>query len=336
MKKKLVAALLAGVMVLAAGCGSAGKVTVGQYKGLEVTNVSEETLQGEIDAMLEAHATLEVVDREAADGDTVNINYAGTKEGVAFEGGTDDSEDGTDLKLGSNSFIDGFEDGLIGSVAGETRELDLTFPENYSNAELAGQAVVFTVTVNEVKETVIPELTDAFIAENFEEYASVQEYTDALRASLNENSHQQQIIQKLMENSTVEKYDEKAVEEDKQNLISSYTSYASMYSSYLGIDAQTALYYFFGFESTEALETYAGEYAYELEKQDMILAEIAKQENITVSKEEYAEKAVEYAEMYGFESVEALEAQNGKELIEEVIVSEKVMDFLVENAVVTE
>lgn len=336
MKKKFMAALLAGVMVLAVGCGSAGKVTVGEYKGLEVTSVTEDAVQAEIDSMLQSYATLEVVDRAAEDGDTVNINYVGKKDGVAFDGGTDDSEEGTDLTLGSNTFIDGFEDGLIGALAGEIIDLNLTFPENYSNTELAGQAVVFTVTVNEVKETVVPELTDAFVAKNLGDYTTVQEYTDALRTSMNESTYRQQILESIMDSSTVEKYDEKAVETEKQNMIASYQSYAEMYASYLGIDAQTALYYFFGFETTEALESYAGEYAYELEKQDMVLAKIAELENITVSDEVYAEKAAEFAAQYGYESVEAMEEDNTKELLLEIITSEVVMEYLVKQAVVVE
>lgn len=339
MKKRIMAAVLTGMMVFAVGCGSsnAGKITVGQYKGLEVTSVTEDDVQAEIKAVLDDYATLELVDRAAQEGDTVNINYVGTQDGVAFEGGTDDSEEGTNLELGSNAFIDGFEDGLIGAVAGEVRELNLTFPDPYqNNPDLAGQAVVFTVTVNTVKETIVPELTDEFVSEYIGGYTTAQEYVDSIRETLNTNTYRQQILESLMDSSTVEEYDENAVKTEKENMVNSYKSYAEMYASYLGLDTDTALYYFFGFENTEALETYAGEYAYELEKQDMIMDAIAKEEGIEITDEIYEEKAAALATQYGYETIEAMETDNTVELIKEIILSELVMNYLIEQAVIVE
>ena len=189
MKKKLMAVLLVAMMVLAAGCGNKGKVTIGEYKGLALTSVSEADLETEIKSMLESLAELVEVDRAAVDGDTVNINYVGLLNGEAFEGGTDDSETGHDLVLGSNSFIDGFEEGLIGAVAGDKIELNLIFPENYGKEELNGQAVVFQVTVNAVKESVVPEFTDELLAEKIPEYPTVDAYTTALRENMNRNTY---------------------------------------------------------------------------------------------------------------------------------------------------
>ena len=222
------AVLLAGMMVLAAGCGKEGNVVVGQYKGLALTSVSEATVEAEIATMLEeTFAELQTADCAAEEGDTVNINYVGMKDGVAFEGGTDDSEEGHNLVLGSGSFIDGFEDGLIGAVAGEERDLNLTFPENYGNTDLAGQAVVFHVTVNEVKEEVVPELTDAFVAENFPKYTTVAEYKAAYQEGLNYESYYSQITEQLMASSEVKEYNEAEVQEEKQALIEQYSSIAS-------------------------------------------------------------------------------------------------------------
>ena len=124
MKKKLMAVLLVAMMVLA-GCATKGKVTIGEYKGLALTSVSQEEVDAELDAMLQSYAELVEVDRAAKEGDTVNINFVGLLNGEPFEGGTDESEAGYDLVLGSNSFIDGFEDGLIGAVKGEKRDLNL-------------------------------------------------------------------------------------------------------------------------------------------------------------------------------------------------------------------
>lgn len=333
MKKKLMAALLAGMMILAAGCGNKGKVTIGEYKGLALTSVSQEDVDAEIQTMLESLAELVEVDRAAVEGDTVNIDYEGVKDGVAFEGGTAEAYD---LKLGSNSFIDGFEDGLIGAKKGETHDLNLIFPENYSNADLAGQAVVFHVTVNAVKETQIPELTDELIAEQVPEYPTVAEYTEALRENMNYSAYYEQATEQLMASSEVQKYNEAEVLLRKEMLISEYTSYADYYGAYYGLDTETAIMYFLGFESMEAFEEEMGKYAYEVEKNSMIIAEIAKLEGIEVSDEEYTTKATEMAEYYGYEDVAEFEEANGKDNITDSILSELVMDFIIENAVITE
>ncbi len=330
MKKKIMAALLAGVMMLT-GCSSEGKITVGEYKGLAITEVSQATVDEEIQEMLESNAELVEVQRAAEDGDTVNIDYVGTKDGVAFDGGT---ATGSDLVLGSDSFIDGFEDGLIGAVAGEVRDLNLTFPENYSNADLAGAAVVFTVTVNSVKETVLPELTDEFIAEKSTQHKTVAEYTEALREALNYQSFYEQITEQLMASSTVEKYNEAVVLQEKQAQIDYYTSYATYYGSYYGLDELTSIQYFLGFETEEAFHEEMGEYAYEVVKNEMIVREIAKAEKIEVTDEIFDTKAAEYAEAYSYEDVASFLEAYPEEDVRLSILAELVMDFLIDNAVI--
>lgn len=333
MKKKMMAVLLAGVMVLAAGCAKEGKVTVGEYKGLTLTSVSQEEFDAEIQAMLEENSELVKVDRAAADGDTVNIDYVGLKDGVAFEGGT---AEGYDLTLGSNSFIDGFEEGLVGTYAGEQIDLNLTFPLDYSNTDLAGQAVVFQVTVNEVKETQVPELTDEFVAELFPNYPTVAEYTEALRKAMNDNAYYEQVTEQLMASSEVLEYNEAEVILQKEQLIAEYTSYAEYYGSYYGLDTETAIMYFLGFESTAAFEESMGDYARDVVKNAMIIKAIAKAEGLELTKKEYKEKALEYAPNYGYEDVKSFEEAYGKDVIEESILAEKVMLFIIDNAVITE
>lgn len=338
MKKKMIAAVLAGMMILATGCGSsAGKVKIGEYKGLELTGVTQEAVDTEIQAMLEYYSELVEVDRAAAEGDTVNINYVGLLDGVAFAGGTDDSEAGTDLELGSGSFIAGFEDGLIGVVAGEQRDLNLTFPDPYqNNPDLAGKAVVFQVTVNAVKELQVPELNEELLAEVAPTYKTVDEFLTALQETLNLESYYEQITNTLMESCEVEKYNEADVEERKERLINEYTTYAQYYGANYGLDAETSIMYFLGFESMDAFKEAMGEYAYEVEKNAMIMNEIAKLENITVSDEEYAASVEEMATYYGYEDVATFEEDNGKDIIVLNMLSEKVMEFIVENAVISE
>lgn len=336
MKKKMMAVLLAGIMVLSAGCGKEGKVTVGEYKGLALTNVSQETVDKEIQAMLESYAELVEVDRAAVEGDTVNINYVGLKDGVAFEGGTMDAEEGTDLELGSGSYIEGFEEGLIGAVAGEKRDLNLTFPEDYGKEELNGQAVVFQVTVNAVKESVVPELTDAFLAEKYPDYPTVAQFTEALRDEMNMNSYYEQVTEQVMASSEVKKYNEANVLLRKQQLITERLEYAEQAAAYYGLDTAMALLYFVGYESEEALEEAMGEYAYEVEKNAMIIAEIAKLENIEVEDSYYNEQAAGMAEYYGYTDIASFEKAYGKDTIKDAMISELVMQFIIENAVITD
>jgi len=337
MKKKMMAALLAGMMILAAGCGYGAKVTLGEYKGLALTSVTQADVDAEVQSMLEYYAELAEVDRAAVEGDTVNINYVGLLDGVAFEGGTDDSEVGTDLVLGSGNFIDGFEEGLIGAVAGEQRNLDLTFPDPYTNnPDLAGKAVVFQVTVNAVKEMQTPELNEEFLAEAAPTYATVEEFLTALEETLNLETYYDQITTILMDTCEVVKYDEADVAERKERLITEYTTYAEYYGSYYGLDAETSIMYILGFESMEAFEAEMSNYAYEVEKNSMIMSAIAKAENIAVSDEEYNASVGEMATYYGYEDVATFEEDNGKDVIILNMLSEKVMEFIVDNAVISD
>lgn len=314
------------------GSASEAKVTLGQYKGLTLHEVDSEVIQKELHDMMQEYAELVVVERAAKEGDTVNINFVGKKDGVAFEGGTDDSEEGTDLTLGSQLFIEGFEEGLIGAVAGEVRELELTFPEEYGNEDLNGQAVVFTVTVNAVKESMTPELTDEFAAENLP-VDTVDGYVSALRETRNAESFKEQILTALAENSTVENYPADVIENEKQYFKNSYLEYAEVLKSYFGMDDTTALQAM-GFESMEMLESKAEEFAYTTVKRLLILIEIARVENLTFSDEEYQKKALEYAVQNGYEDVASFEAEYGQDNVLEALLVDYVMDYILSQSTI--
>ncbi|MGN0506158.1 MAG: trigger factor [Lachnospiraceae bacterium] len=322
-------------MVAAAGCGKKTQVTLGEYKGIALTRISEATLEQQIQTTLENYAELTEVDRPAEEGDTVNINYTGTQDGVAFEGGTDDSEEGTDLELGSGSFIPGFEDGLIGTSAGDTVDLNLTFPETYSNnPDMAGQAVVFHVTVNAVKASVVPELTDEFVQEN-SDYESVEEYRTSLREAMNEQTFYEQIMESLLASSEVENYPEDRITEEKESFVNYYTMYAQYYGSMLGVDTETALQYF-GIESMQALEETGEQYAYNVVKQQLILEKIAENEKISVSEERYNTEVAVYAEEYGYDTVEEFLENYTEEDVRSAILMDMVMEFCIENAIISD
>lgn len=337
MKKKLSNIILAGVLAVSmlAGCSKEtdSNVVLGQYKGLTLYEVESSIIAEEMHEMLESYAELVEVDRPAAEGDTVNINYVGTKDGVAFAGGTYDKESGYDLELGSDTFIDGFEDGLIGAVAGEVRNLDVTFPETYGNAELAGQAAVFAVTVNAVKESVVPELTDGFVKEKIG-FSTAAEYIFALYNMRNRESYFEQITEALMESSTVKTLSADVVEKEKQSLKDYYLGQAEYYGSMMGADAETALLQLWNFGTMENFDSYCEDYANQVVKNMLILAEIAKIENLTLSNEEYEQRALVYAYDYDYEDVATLEEEIGKDAVVEAVTSDYIMDYIISQSVI--
>ena len=160
-------------------------ITIGQYKGLTLDNsveaVTDDMVDGRVQEELQNKAE-EVTEGTVQNGDIVTINYVGTKDGVAFDGGTANNYE---LTIGSGTFIDGFEDGIIGMKKGQTKDLDLTFPEEYSSEELAGQEVVFKVTLQSFKRA--PELTDDWAAKNTD-CKTAEDYKKEIRKTLEEEA----------------------------------------------------------------------------------------------------------------------------------------------------
>ena len=187
-------------------------VTLGEYKGVSVKKETTVVSDVEVDARVEEErnkqaAEIEVEDRAVVEGDTVNLDYAGTVDGVAFAGGT--AQDQT-LKIGSGSFIPGFEEQMIGMNIGEEKDLQVTFPEKYHAEELAGKAAVFHVKVNSITETQLPALDDDF-AKDISEFDTLEEYKADIRAKLeaqaaekDNNNFTNAVIEKVLENATVE------------------------------------------------------------------------------------------------------------------------------------
>ena len=186
------------------------EVTLGDYKGLEVEKaeavVTDEQVQAELDRMAQNVASTEVVERAAEMGDTANIDFEGFDNGVPFNGGKGENHD---LKLGSGSFVPGFEEQIVGMTAGEEKDIDITFPEDY-HAELAGKAVVFHVKCNKVTATNVPALDDEF-AKDVSEFESLEELKADIRAKALENAQkqidnafEQTAVEKAAENTTVD------------------------------------------------------------------------------------------------------------------------------------
>lgn len=340
MKKRILALIMGLVMVAAlAGCGkeegvSNEKIVISQYKGMDVEDVAvAEVTDTDIESDIQYTITTiaaeiaeehGIKDRAAELGDSVVIDYVGTWNGEAFEGGT-----GTDyvLELGSGTFIDGFEDGIVGHTPGETFDLNLTFPEDYSNnEELAGQDVVFTVTFKAIVPT---ELTDALATYICGTETTVEEYKQQVKESLAasnaetaESEYQSNVLYAVIENCTIEEYPEDELAETISTIESEYS-----WVTYYGLDVASYFETYYGVTVEEvAKERLCWEYAVEL---------IAEKEGITVTLEEYEEKLAEIAESYGYESAEeyetAYEEAYGEGSLKDALLQEIVCEWLVEN-----
>ena len=188
------------------------EVTLGEYKGIAVKKETTEVTDAQVDAKLEEERNkqateVEVDDRAVIEGDTVNLDYCGTVDGVAFAGGT---AEGQTLKIGSHTFIPGFEEQMVGMSIGEEKDLNVTFPEKYHSDELAGKAAVFHVKVNTITATELPALDDDF-AKDISEFDTLDEYKADIRAKLeaqaaerDQNAFTNAVVEKVMENATVE------------------------------------------------------------------------------------------------------------------------------------
>ena len=318
-------------------------VTLGEYKGLEAINTEQPIDEEEVDAYIEYMIAAtggeleEVTDRDVIEnGDVANIDFVGKKDGVAFEGG---SGEGYDLGIGSGSFIPGFEEGLVGVKKGETIDLELTFPENYSSADLAGADVVFTVTVNGIYKELVPEFNDEFVAGlGIENVSTTEEYRSYLKTTMEENEKQYalqdmqtQLLTIATENATVSGRPQGLVDRFYQVNINNMTYNAMMY----GMDLETFVSAYYGMDNeTFEAETLAA--AEESAKQALVCLKIAEEENIVVTEEDVNE-AIEssYAE-YGYASAEDFRATVDMEEYKDSLLLNKIVDFLVENATITE
>lgn len=314
-------------------------VTLGEYKGLTYTlmdtTVSDDEVQEDIDNTLLAHASKEqITDRAAEDGDTVNIDFEGLLDGVAFDGGT---AQGASLTLGSNSFIEGFEEGLVGVKPGEQVSLNLTFPDPYEkNVDLAGKDVVFNVTINYIEgDDITPELDDAFVQElAIENVTTVDAYRDYVREQLKaqkeseaESSRQSELFQKAVENAEVKEYPEELVSQYREE----FNSYYNQYAAYFGLELTDFLTQYMDLTEEEFNEE-ADKYGQEATANMLVLCAIAKAEGVEVTDELYAEKTSEYAQQNGYTDAATLEADYGKGYLKQVIINEKVMEILEKDA----
>ncbi|MCD8336638.1 MAG: trigger factor [Lachnospiraceae bacterium] len=312
-------------------------VVLGEYKGLSIqvdsTEVTDEEVLAEAESLISYSDAVEwLTEGTVQDGDTVDITYVGTMDGEEFDGGSGDYE----LEIGSGTFIDGFEEGLIGVDVGETVDLDLTFPEDYYYTDLAGQDVVFTVTVNSIMS--VPELSDEVVETATDgEYTDVDSYLEYVRSYLEEDADdtwlynvQEALYMALAAGSEITEYPQDLVDYCVDDAVAYYELIASYYSM----------------EYTDFIEAYFGseeEFLGLLEDavedslhQELLLMAVAETEGMEISDEEYQEGLERYAEYYGLETPEEVEAYYTQEDLTRYFLLDKVYEFLQENAVIEE
>lgn len=322
-------------------------VTLGKYSGLQVSlpndyKVTKERVDDYALGMAQYNAQPVYKDtdkKKVEEGDTVNIDYEGKKDGVAFEGGT---ASGYNLTIGSNSFIDGFEEGLVGVKVGQTVDLDLSFPENYPSADLAGAAVVFTVKVNKI---VVEdpdakfELNDEFVRQNYD-CDTVEEYKEKVKSYLKEENKtnkekdtRQEVINILLENSKVTIPDE-LMEARLEDSILIFTNRNCTDGTTLK-DFLTKNYN--GMTEEDFRSDIANEVKTNLQT-ELILEAIAQEEGVELEEEAFQDYVQQQMEANGYASAEdfykanGVTAKSGETYERKVFVCNRALDLVIENA----
>ena len=309
-------------------------VTIGQYKGLSldksVEAVTDDMVDGRIKEELQNKAE-EVTEGSVQNGDVVTINYVGTKDGVAFDGGTANNYE---LTIGSGTFIDGFEDGIIGMKKGQTKDLDLTFPEEYSSEELAGQEVVFKVTLQSFKRA--PELTDDWAAKNTD-CKTAEEYRKEIRTTLEDeaktsaqNTLRETAWNTVLSASEVKEYPQDDMDTAKTEFKTLYENYAKQGDMTLEdfVKAQGI--------SMDDFEEQSCQYAEYKVKQNLIVQGIMDAENMTLEDEKSLSIQDELIKAYNVKDLAALVDKYGQAAVDESIGLLRVEDFILDNATVEE
>ncbi|MUG88980.1 trigger factor [Paenibacillus timonensis] len=312
------------------------EVKLGDYKGVEVpavtVEVSEDELNSELERLQQRHAELVVVDEEPAqNGDTVVIDFDGSVDGVPFEGG---QAERYSLELGSNTFIPGFEEQVVGLATGDFKDVTVTFPDTYHAEELAGKEAVFKVKVHEIKRKQLPELDDEF-AKDVSEFDTLAEFKEDLKKQLSSRKEQEAkstregaLVDKIGENAEVE-IPEAMINGEVDNMVRDFDN--RLRSQGMNLDM------FLGF-SGQTVDDLRGQMQGDAEKRvrnNLVLEAIAKAEKIEVTQDEINKELNDMAEAYKRtpEEIRNILAANGSlgSLNEEILIR-KTIEFLLENS----
>jgi trigger factor len=309
------------------------EVKLGEYKGLEVedldTTVTEEDVANELKTLQERQAELVVKEEgTAVNGDTVVLDFEGFVDGEAFEGGKAENHS---LELGSGSFIPGFEEQLVGLAAGESKDVEVSFPEEYHAAELAGKPAVFKVTVHEIKGKELPELDDEFAKDVDDEVETLDALKEKIKTRLEDSKkHEAEhhlrdtVVETAAANAEVE-VPEVMVDTEVNRMLQEFEQRLQMQGMNL------ELYFQFSGQDENALRGQMKEEAQNRVKMNLTLEAIAKAENLEVTDEEVNVELEKMAGMYNMTVDSIKQALGGLEGIKADLLLKKAVDFLVEN-----
>ena len=356
MKKKLFILLLAGAVLAAAGCGkkdtagndssakteakslkivySDDSLDLAEYKNLtaekNIYTVTQDAVDESIQSTLTEYAEYQTVERASQSGDHITVKFSGSADGETLIDYTDESYE---IVLGDGEYGPDFDKKLTGAKAGDTLDFSISYTdenigEDSGLDDLIGKTVKYHVEITDVSEEILPEYTDAFVKENLDAEnkaayekqvkASLQkEYSEASDSELREA-----LLTQVIENSKIKEYPDEQYQ-------SYYTSVQDQYQELA--DSFGATLEDFGL-TEEDLKSEALDTMY----RDMIIAAIAEKENLSLSDEEFSEGAANLADVYEYESADELIEDNGEDVIRQLLLEEKVLDLLVDNATVTE
>lgn len=309
-------------------------ITIGQYKGLSLEKVVETITDAEVEGSISQDLAMtkeEVKDGVVEEGDTVVVNYVGTENGKEFNGGSAENQE---ITIGSGGYIPGFEDGILGMKKGETKDVPLTFPEDYIEPSMAGKDVVFKITLQSFKRAL--ELNDDWVAKNTD-FKTVEEYKEDKKKFLQKSAEQmaenilyQNAWNQVYEASEVKEYPEKDVEEAYAEFETQIKSYAKQGGMELEdyLESQQV--------SKEAFETQCQEYAEARVKQNLILQGIMDAEGMTLEDKESLAVQDELIQNYGVKDLAALVDTYGQTSVDTTIGLIRVERFIAENANIEE
>lgn len=312
------------------------EVTLGEYKGIEVpaasVEVTEEELGQELERLQQRHAELVVIDDEAAqNGDTVVIDFDGSVDGVAFEGG---QAERYSLELGSGAFIPGFEEQVVGLATGDFKDVTVTFPETYHAEDLAGKEAVFKVKVHEIKRKELPALDDEF-AKDVSEFDTLEEYKEDLKKELAARKEQEAkgvkeaaVVDKVGDNAEVE-IPEAMVDGEVQNMVRDFEN--RLRSQGMNLE----MFLSFSGQTVDDLKEQMKDDAFKRVRNNLVLEQIAKVEKIEATEEEINKEVADMADAYKRtpEEIRNILAANGSlSSLNDDVTIRKTVEFLVENS----
>lgn len=289
--------------------------------------VTGEQIQSEIDGYLASvMSTVEVTDRAIKDGDTVNIDYVGSIDGVEFQGGSTGGN-GTEVTIGVTQYIDDFLEQLIGHNPGESFDIEVTFPDDYGNQELAGKDAVFAITVNHIVEHVTPELTDAFVAENFEAlngWKTVDEMKKGIHDRIQKSQLTAFLQEYLFEKSTFSQVPQEVLDYQENAMFSYFEMQAASY----GMTLEQLISMAEAVETCEALKEKYLESNTKAAKHSLVIQAIAETEKVTVTDEDVA---LYFKESLGADSLDLYIQRYGENYLKQITMGRKVLELLLAN-----